>query len=32
VAVLPADRPYTLVQILDPDWFPTNRHGLTEPS
>jgi hypothetical protein len=31
-AALPADCPYTLEQILDPDWFPTNRHGLTEPS
>jgi hypothetical protein len=31
-AALPADCPYTLEQILDPDWFPANRHGLTEPS
>jgi Domain of unknown function DUF29 len=30
-AALPADCPYTLEQILDPDWFPANRHGLTEP-
>jgi hypothetical protein len=23
------DCPYTLDQILDPDWWPVNRHGLT---
>jgi hypothetical protein len=26
---LPATCPYTLDQILDPDWFPDNVHGLT---
>lgn len=28
-AALPADRPYTLEQLLDDDWYPANRHGLT---
>ncbi len=27
---LPAACPYTLDQILDPDWYPNNLHGLTE--
>jgi hypothetical protein len=27
---LPAACPYTLDQILDPDWYPSNLHGLTE--
>ena len=26
---LPADCPYTLEQLLDDDWYPVNRHGLT---
>jgi len=25
---LPADCPYAMPQIMDDDWFPTNRHGL----
>ena len=25
---LPAACPYTLEQILDPDWYPDNVHGL----
>jgi hypothetical protein len=29
-AELPQDCPYTLDQILDPDWLPANRHGLKE--
>jgi Domain of unknown function DUF29 len=33
---VPADRltgecPYTLEQILDPDWLPANMHGLVNP-
>jgi hypothetical protein len=28
---LPPECPYTLEQILNEDWFPTNRHGLSEP-
>jgi hypothetical protein len=28
---LPATCPYTLEQILDPDWYPDNTHGLTGP-
>jgi Domain of unknown function DUF29 len=28
---LPVDCPYTLDQILDPDWYPENAHGLSEP-
>jgi hypothetical protein len=28
---LPVDCPYTLDQILDPDWYPDNAHGLSEP-
>jgi hypothetical protein len=30
-AELPAEYPYTLGQMLDEDWFPANRHGLSEP-
>lgn len=30
-AALPTACPYTLEQILDADWFPTNAHGLTDP-
>jgi hypothetical protein len=28
---LPAACPYTLDQILDPDWYPDSPHGLAEP-
>jgi hypothetical protein len=28
---LPAGCPYTLEQILDPDWYPDNVHGLKVP-
>jgi Domain of unknown function DUF29 len=28
---LPVDCPYTLDQILDPDWYPDNPHGLAGP-
>lgn len=31
-AALPDTCPYTLEQIFDEDWFPTNRHGLSEPT
>jgi hypothetical protein len=24
--------PYTLDQILDPDWFPDNVHGIKDPA
>lgn len=27
---LPAECPYSLDQLLDPEWFPTNRHGLSD--
>ena len=27
---LPPDCPYTLEQILDPEWYPDNRHGITD--
>jgi hypothetical protein len=27
---LPLECPYTLDEILDPDWFPTNVHGLVD--
>lgn len=27
---LPSDCPYTLDQLLDRDWLPANRHGLTD--
>jgi hypothetical protein len=26
--LLPPDCPYSLDQLLDEDWWPTNRHGL----
>ena len=29
---LPAACPYTLEQILDPDWFPNNMHGIKDPA
>jgi len=29
-ASLPAACPYTLDQVLDDDWFPSNRHGLPD--
>ena len=29
---VPAACPYTLEQILDPDWFPDNVHGLKDPA
>ncbi|MET4699254.1 hypothetical protein ABIE65_002284 [Constrictibacter sp. MBR-5] len=29
-AALPADCPYTLDQLLDDDWYPTNRHGVRD--
>jgi len=25
---LPDEPPYSIEQVLDPDWFPANRHGL----
>jgi hypothetical protein len=28
---LPAVCPYTLKQILDPDWLPANVHGISDP-
>jgi Domain of unknown function DUF29 len=28
---LPAVSPYTLEQILDPDWYPANVHGISDP-
>jgi hypothetical protein len=28
---LPPACPYTLDQILDPDWLPANLHGISEP-
>ena len=31
-AALPAVCPYTLDQILDPDWYPPNVHGLHDPA
>jgi hypothetical protein len=27
---LPSECPYTLAQVLDPDWLPSNRHGLDQ--
>ena len=27
---LPGSCPYPIAQILDPDWLPTNRHGLRD--
>ena len=29
-AALPPDCPYTLEQLLNPDWFPKSRHGLPD--
>jgi Domain of unknown function DUF29 len=29
---LPAACSYTLDQILDPDWFPNNMHGIKDPA
>jgi Domain of unknown function DUF29 len=29
---IPAACPYTLDQILDPDWYPPNLHGLEDPT
>jgi Domain of unknown function DUF29 len=29
---LPAACPYMLDQILDPDWYPNNAHGIKEPA
>jgi Domain of unknown function DUF29 len=29
---LPAACPYTLDQILDPDWYPANVHGIEDPA
>ena len=28
---LPPACPYTLEQILDPDWYPDNVHGIKDP-
>ena len=28
---LPAESPYTLDQVIEPDWWPRNRHGLGNP-
>jgi len=28
---LPAECPYSLEQILDPDWLPANLHGISDP-
>ena len=25
---IPTDPPYTVDQVIDPDWWPANRHGL----
>jgi hypothetical protein len=30
--VLPDSCPYTLEQILDPDWYPENVHGIQDPT
>jgi uncharacterized protein DUF29 len=30
--VLPAQCPYTLEQIVDPDWLPANMHGIGDPA
>jgi hypothetical protein len=27
-ADIPAEAPYSVEQVMDPDWFPRNRHGL----
>jgi Domain of unknown function DUF29 len=29
---LPPACPYTLEQVLDPDWFPNNVHGIKDPA
>ena len=29
---LPAVCPYTLDQVLDPDWYPRNLHGIEDPT
>ena len=29
---LPAACPYMLDQILDPDWYPENVHGIEDPA
>ena len=29
IPAIPADCPYTPEQLLDDDWYPVNRHGLT---
>ena len=29
---LPAACPYELDQILDPDWYPENVHGIEDPA
>ena len=29
---LPVICPYTVDQILDPDWYPPNIHGLEDPT
>ncbi len=29
---LPANCPYSLDQVLDPDWLPKNRHGIVDDS
>jgi Domain of unknown function DUF29 len=29
---IPAACPYTLEQVLGPDWYPTNIHGLEDPT
>jgi hypothetical protein len=31
-AALPPNCPYTLEQVLDPDWYPENAHGITDPA
>ena len=31
-AEIPADPPYTLNQVISPDWWPLNRHGHDRPS
>jgi hypothetical protein len=31
MADVPADPPWPIPNALDPDWWPANRHGLTDP-